>query len=125
MAFIAGFGGAFIRAKDPGALYKWYEQHLGLQRSQGFFSFPAESQREQIVLTFFKQDDNYFPTSQPVMLNFQVDDLDKTLDHLIAAGVTVDPKRDSYDFGKFGWFTDPEGNRVEIWQPIADTSASS
>ncbi len=51
------------------------------------------------------------------MLNFQVDDLDALLDALIAAGVTVDPKRDSYDFGRFGWFNDPEGNRVELWQP--------
>jgi predicted enzyme related to lactoylglutathione lyase len=53
------------------------------------------------------------------MINFQVDDLDGVLDRLIAEGVTVDPKRDSYDFGKFGWFIDPEGNRVELWQPVA------
>jgi predicted enzyme related to lactoylglutathione lyase len=51
------------------------------------------------------------------MLNFQVDDLDAMLDQLAAAGVVVDPKRDTYDYGRFGWFTDPEGNRVELWQP--------
>ena len=51
------------------------------------------------------------------MLNFQVDDLDAVLDKLAAAGVAVAPKRKDYDYGRFGWFTDPEGNRVELWQP--------
>jgi predicted enzyme related to lactoylglutathione lyase len=50
--------------------------------------------------------------------NLQVDDLDGVLDRLIAEGVTVDPKRESYDFGKFGWPTDPDGNRIELWQPL-------
>jgi predicted enzyme related to lactoylglutathione lyase len=53
------------------------------------------------------------------MLNFQVDDLDAVLDHLKAEGVEVLPKREDSDFGRFGWFTDPEGNRVELWQPKA------
>ena len=51
------------------------------------------------------------------MLNFQVHDLDGVLDELKAAGVEVDPKREEADYGRFGWFTDPEGNRVELWQP--------
>jgi predicted enzyme related to lactoylglutathione lyase len=54
------------------------------------------------------------------MINLQVDDLDGLLDRLISEGVTVDPERPSYDFGKFGWATDPEGNRVEFWQPVAN-----
>jgi len=53
------------------------------------------------------------------MINLQVDDLDGVLDRLIDEGVTVDPKHESYDFGKLGWITDPEGNRVELWQPVA------
>ena len=119
MASITGFGGAFIRANDPEALYKWYEQHLGLKRSKGFFAFPAAAQRNQVVFAFFKQDDGYFPTAQKVMINLQVDDLDGVLDRLKGEGVAVDPKREDYGFGKFGWFTDPEGNRVELWQPAA------
>lgn len=118
MASITGFGGAFIRAKDPKALYSWYEKHLGLTKTEGAFAYPAPTQFPQIVFSFFKQDDQYFPTTQPAMINLQVDDLDAVLDRLIAEGVTVDPKRDSYDFGKFGWCTDLEGNRVELWQPI-------
>lgn len=118
MASITGFGGAFVRAKDPEALYKWYEQHLGLTRSEGSFLFPAAAQRAQVVFAFFKQDDEYFPPAQNAMINLQVNDLDAVLDRLIDEGVTVDPKRESYDFGKFGWFIDPEGNRVELWQPV-------
>lgn len=120
MASITGFGGAFVRAKDPKALYKWYEEHLGLVRSHGSFSFPAEQQRAQVVFAFFGQEDAYFPPAQKAMINLHVEDLDGVLDRLIAEGVNVDPKRESYDFGKFGWFTDPEGNRVELWQPAAD-----
>ena len=118
MASITGFGGAFIRANDPEALYGWYERHLGLMKSEGSFAFPASTQRDQVVFAFFGQDDKYFPTEQKAMINLQVDDLDGVLDRLIAEGVTVDPKRESYDFGRFGWCTDPEGNRVELWQPL-------
>jgi predicted enzyme related to lactoylglutathione lyase len=54
------------------------------------------------------------------MLNFQVDDLNSLLEALSAAGVLVDPKREDSEYGKFGWFTDPEGNRVELWEPPAE-----
>ena len=116
MAQATGLGGVFLRVRDPRALYAWYQEHLGLPMGEGSFTPPAERQRGVIALAFFKQQDAYFPTSQPAMLNFQVDDLDGLLDRLIAAGVSVDPKRETLDYGKFGWFTDPEGNRVELWQ---------
>ena len=119
MASITGFGGTFLRANDPKALYSWYEQHLGLVNCQGSFAFPAPTRHPQVVFAFFKQDQAYFPPAQKAMLNLQVDDLDGLLDRLTAEGVSVDPKRESYDFGKFGWITDPEGNRVELWQPVA------
>ncbi len=118
MASVTGLGGAFIRAKDPEALYAWYEKHLGLVKSQGYFAFEATAERAKIAFAFFGQDDDYFPVAQKVMINLQVDDLDAMLDRLKDQGVAVDPKRDSYVFGKFGWFTDPEGNRVELFQPV-------
>ena len=120
MASITGFGGIFLRADDPKALYQWYEQHLGLVKIDGAFAFPAPAPRTQVIFALFKQESDYFPPAQKAMLNLQVDDLDGVLDRLIDEGVAVDPKRDSYDFGKFGWLTDPEGNRVELWQPIGD-----
>jgi len=119
MASINGFGGVFVRAKDPETLYRWYERHLGLMKVGGFFAFPASAQPAQVVFAFFGQEDAYFPPAQKAMINLQVDDLDGVLDRLIDEGVTVDPKRESYDFGRFGWVTDPEGNRVELWQPAA------
>jgi predicted enzyme related to lactoylglutathione lyase len=118
MASITGFGGIFLRTDDPKALYRWYEQHLGLVNGGGFYTFPAPTQRAQVIFALFKQDNAYFPPAQKAMLNLQVDDLDVVLDRLIAEGVTVDPKRESYDFGKFGWITDPDGNRIELWQPL-------
>jgi predicted enzyme related to lactoylglutathione lyase len=120
MASITGFGGIFLRANDPKALHEWYERHLGVVKSDGAFRFPAPAAGAPVIFALFKQDNDYFPPAQKAMLNLQVDDLDGLLDRLTAEGVTVDPNRESYDFGKFGWLTDPEGNRVELWQPLGD-----
>jgi predicted enzyme related to lactoylglutathione lyase len=119
MAKITGLGGAFLRAKDPEALYAWYERHLGVSAQHGFI-FPKDTQRGSIAVSFFSKSSDYFPVSQPAMLNFQVDDLDAVLENLSAAGVIVDSKREDCDYGRFGWFEDPEGNRVELWQPPAE-----
>jgi len=119
MPSITGFGGIFLRADDPKALYQWYEQHLGLLKPDGAFAYPPPTQHPQVVFALFKPDNAYFPPAQKAMINLQVDDLDGVLDRLIEEGVTVDPKRESYAFGKFGWITDLEGNRVELWQPVA------
>ncbi|MGC2162016.1 MAG: VOC family protein [Silvibacterium sp.] len=118
MAKVTGFGGAFVRADDPAMLAAWYEKHLGMASAGGCFTFPANAQRTDIAVSFFARDSDYFPAGQPAMLNFQVDDLDAVLDGLIAAGVSVDAKREAYEYGRFGWFTDPAGNRVELWQPV-------
>jgi predicted enzyme related to lactoylglutathione lyase len=117
MARVTGLGGAFVRAVDPKALYAWYEEHLGIPSAEGSFSFSRETQRASIAVAFFPRTSEYFPVSQPAMLNFQVDDLDGVLAKLKAAGAVVDPKTEDYDYGRFGWFVDPEGNRVELWQP--------
>ena len=119
MAKITGLGGAFMRAADPKALYAWYEQHLGISGEHGFI-FPRETQKASIAVSFFSKTSDYFPVTQPAMLNFQVDDLYGVLEKLTAAGAKVDPKREDSDYGRFGWFEDPEGNRVELWQPPAE-----
>jgi predicted enzyme related to lactoylglutathione lyase len=119
MAKVTGFGGAFVRAEDPKALYAWYEKHLGLPSPHGSFLFSKEQQPADIAVAFFPKSSNYFPQAQPAMLNFQVDDLDSLLQQLSAAGVEIDPKREDYEYGRFGWFTDPAGNKVELWQPKA------
>lgn len=120
MPSVTGFGGAFVRADNPDALYAWYEKYLGLKGEEGAFVFPREKQRAHVAVAFFPRRADYFPPEQPAMLNFQVDDLDAVLDRLGAAGVEVDDRREDYVYGRFGWFTDPEGNRVELWQPKED-----
>ena len=117
MAAVTGFGGLFLRADDPKALYAWYEQHLGLKKVKGAHAFPAPASGGEIIFSLFKPDNAYFPAAQKAMINLQVDDLDGLLDRLQAEGVTVDSERQRYDFGKFGWLTDPAGNRVELWEP--------
>ena len=119
MARVTGVGGAFLKARDPQALHAWYETHLGIKRDEhGGVMFAKESVTSDTVLAFFPEDTEYFGQgSQRAMLNFRVDQLHPLLDALIAAGVDVDPKREAHEYGKFGWFTDPEGNRVELWEP--------
>jgi predicted enzyme related to lactoylglutathione lyase len=114
-----GVGGVFLRAADPDKLYAWYEEHLGIKRTaDGAFAFFSEGPREMAVLAFFPLDTSYFgPTEQRAMLNLRVDDLDAVLEKLRAGGVDIDPKRENYDYGRFAWFNDLEGNRVELWQP--------
>jgi hypothetical protein len=68
MASITGFGGAFVRANDPEALYRWYERHLGLVMSEVSFAFPASAQRAQVVFAFFGQGDEYFPPTHAAIL---------------------------------------------------------
>jgi predicted enzyme related to lactoylglutathione lyase len=117
MTRVTGVGGVFLRAADPEKLYAWYEEHLGIKRTEGGFVFFSEGPREMTVLAFFPQDTKYFGrTEQQAMLNLRVDDLDAALGKLQAAGAEIDPKREDHDYGRFAWFNDLEGNRVELWQ---------
>ena len=70
------------------------------------------------VWAVFPETTKYFsPSTAPFMLNYIVDDLDATLQELRDAGVTVDDRVEHYDYGKFGWVMDPDGNRIELWEP--------
>jgi predicted enzyme related to lactoylglutathione lyase len=119
MTRATGVGGLFLRAADPEKLYTWYEEHLGIKRTpDGAFAFFSEGPREMTVFAFFSHDTDYFGTGkQQAMVNLRVDDLEAVLEKLRAAGADIDPKREDYDYGRFAWFNDPEGNRVELWQP--------
>jgi predicted enzyme related to lactoylglutathione lyase len=127
MAKATGVGGVFLRAKDPDALYRWYEQHLGIPRSaDGAFMFMGEQAQGVTVFAFFPMETDYFgPGNKAVMINFRVDDLDGVLKRLRAAGVEVDARQEDYSYGRFGWFADPEGNRVELWEPKDGDSAEN
>jgi predicted enzyme related to lactoylglutathione lyase len=75
------------------------------------------------VFSFFKEDSPYFgDASQRAMVNFRVDSLDEVLTRLEAAGARIDPKQNDEGYGRFAWFWDPEGNRVELWEPLHEAS---
>jgi predicted enzyme related to lactoylglutathione lyase len=124
MKRITGVGGVFIKAKDPKALAAWYQQNLGIGFNDGLYvDFPFTDENGQLrpgstVLSFFKADSKYFdPSEKQVMINLRVEGLFEVLEELKTKGVTVvgDPMDEEY--GKFGWIMDPEGNKIELWEP--------
>lgn len=121
MAKAVGVGGVFLKARDPKALSEWYALHLGIPlQDGGTLAFDGPESTGMTVFAHFPVSSKYFGDgTQQVMVNFRVDNLDELLAKLEAAGVNVDPKRDDYPYGKFAWIVDPEGNRVELWEPAA------
>jgi predicted enzyme related to lactoylglutathione lyase len=116
MERVLGIGGYFLRAADPAAQTAWYRDCLGLDLSEhGEWSQEAGP----TVFAAFESGTDYFGTrSQQTMLNFRVRDLDAMLAQLRAKGAAVDEETQEMDgIGRFGWVTDPEGNRIELWQP--------
>jgi predicted enzyme related to lactoylglutathione lyase len=125
MKRVTGLGGVFLKCDDPQKMYDWYSQHLGLNRLETgegvVFQWRDPQEPEQLGMTvwsLFPRDTSYFKDSRsPVMLNYRVHNLDELLATLKAEGVAVDPHREDYDYGRFAWTTDPEGNRIELWEP--------
>ena len=119
MAEAVGFGGIFLKSRDPQALADWYGAHLGVPRNAGgVLAFDGPEPLGMTVFGHFPSDTTYFGDGpQDAMLNFRVDDLDGLLTQRDAAGVRIDPKREDYSYGRFAWIWDPEGNRVELWEP--------
>jgi predicted enzyme related to lactoylglutathione lyase len=123
---VTGVGGVFLRARDPKLLTDWYAEHLGLPVTDHgtMFMWTDEGPKGtgMTIWSAFPDNTDYFGkgSRQPVMINYRVDDLDALLKKLEAAKVTIDPHREDVSFGKFAWITDPEGNRVELWQPLED-----
>lgn len=124
MKRVTGIGGVFFKAKDPEKLYQWYEKHLGIVRDAhgGGASFvwrEEDPARDGMTIwSIFPATTKYFKESKAeFMMNYRVDDLDALLTALEQEGVETDPKRESYEYGKFAWISDPEGNRIELWEP--------
>jgi catechol 2,3-dioxygenase-like lactoylglutathione lyase family enzyme len=126
MKRVTGIGGIFFKAREPEKLYQWYEKHLGIKREahgQGAtFRWDEEgaqnSSEGMTVWAIFPERTEYFKASRAnFMLNYRVDDLDALLEALREEGVEIDPHREDYDYGRFAWIADPEGNRIELWEP--------
>ena len=115
---VTGVGGVFFRAREPDALVAWYAEHLGVPVNDDGYVIFAESRNT--VWAPFDEDTDYWPAAKHGMVNFTVRDLDAMLGQLRAANVEVDDKIEELDgIGRFGWATDPEGNRFELWEPTA------
>jgi predicted enzyme related to lactoylglutathione lyase len=122
MERVVGVGGIFFKAKDPAALKAWYRDNLGLPTDeQGETMFIAQGEPPLLVWSPFAADTKYFEPSQAsFMINFRVKDLHAMLAQLRAAGAVVDEKVQEESYGKFGWVMDPEGNRIELWEPPSE-----
>lgn len=120
---VLGIGGVFLKARDPAALSRWYAEHLGLPVDPAWNGAALRwrddpSPGASTIWSLFADDSAYFgDAAQRAMVNFRVRDLDAMLAQLRAVGASVDERVESSEFGRFGWVTDPEGNRVELWQP--------
>lgn len=127
MKRVTGVGGVFIRAKDPEAMTEWYRKHLGIDiMPWGGTAFKwnnpdrPEPDGGVTVWSLFPNDTDYFGSAtQQVMVNYRVENLEALIAVLRAEGCNVDAKTEVSEFGSFGWVTDPEGNRIELWQPPA------
>lgn len=124
MAKVTGIGGIFFKAKDPALLREWYQKHLGLEiQPWGGVAFswhtPDAPNPHGVTIWSVSPEttDQFDPSTQPFMINYRVDDLAGLLAKLRADGCQVLDKTDDSEFGKFGWVMDPEGNKVELWQP--------
>ena len=122
MERVTGIGGVFMRSRDPNALARWYTEHLGLDAFSEETDATWWQSEGPTVWSPFRQDTDYFGRSeQQWMINFRVSDLDAMLAQLREDGVDVDPDMQVMDgIGRFGWASDPEGNRFELWEPAPE-----
>ena len=119
---ILGIGGIFFKSANQQQTREWYSKHLGLADTGGGVMLPWREkdnpEKEHVtVWTLFPGNTKYFEPSQAFMLNYIVDDLDALLERLQKEGVRIDPRRQDADYGKFAWIYDPDGNKIELWEP--------
>ncbi len=124
MKRVTGIGGIFIKARDPQALVAWYRTHLGIEVQEwGGTAFRWRDDPSAGACTIWSiagtESDYFAPSAAPFMVNYRVADLHALLAALRAEGCNVVDKVDVSELGRFGWVIDPEGNKVELWQPPA------
>ena len=119
MATVRGVGGIFFTSPDPARLRAWYAKWLGIPAEGPGASFAPDAMPAGGVTVFsaFTADTTYFaPATRGFMFNLIVDDLEGALAQVRAGGAQVVGDVEAYDYGRFGWFVDPDGNKVELWQ---------
>jgi predicted enzyme related to lactoylglutathione lyase len=129
---VAGIGGVFLKANDPARLARWYTDHFGIAfQSEGgdcgadqnywtefvYGDDPDRAKRATVVFAIQSAKSTLPRERHAVEINYRIPDLDRFLDQLTAAGIAIE-KRQEYDYGRFAWLSDPENNRIEVYQPL-------
>ena len=127
MKKVTGIGGIFFKCKDPKMITSWYQQHLGLNTNPYGATFHwyegfDNNIKAQTQWSPFSETTKYFePSSKEFMINYRVENLEALVEELKQAGVTIVDSIESYDYGKFIHILDPEGNKIELWEPTSTT----
>ena len=126
MAKVMGIGGVFFKSRnDSAALAAWYQNHLGIPLESwggAVLRWPEDTAKDGglTVWNVAKKESQWFsPSDSSFMINYRVDDMDASLAQLRAAGIEILKGPESHENGKFAWIMDPEGNKVELWEPMA------
>lgn len=124
MKRVTGIGGIFFKSKDPKALCAWYKTHLGMDINEwggAIFPWGGDGSPEGMTIwsAFSEDSDKMAPGTASFMVNYRVHDLDALMAALKSEGCTVIENDGPSEYGKFGWVIDPDGNKVELWEPPA------
>ncbi|MEQ9264644.1 MAG: VOC family protein [Balneolaceae bacterium] len=120
---VTGIGGVFLKADDPKATNEWYLKHLGINSGQwgGTFEWKHADDPQKKGYTawsIFKSDTTYTnPSTKDAMINYRVENLEELLKALAEEGVEIVGEMESFEYGKFGWIMDPNGYKIELWEP--------
>ena len=118
---VTGVGGVFVKSKDPKALAQWYREVLGLDVASwggAALAFDAPGHPPKVSWTAFPASSDYMsPSTREFMINFAVDDMDAIIVRITAKGVPILKRDDGDPFGRFAWIQDPDGTKIELWQP--------
>jgi len=119
MKKVIGFGGVFIKYKDPKRIKDWYRDHLGFNTDDYGATF--EGGKGQFVWSPFKETSDYFaPSGKEFMINLRVENLEWLLTELKKEGIEPLGETQVYDYGKFAHIVDPEGTKIELWEPSGE-----
>lgn len=124
MKRVTGIGGLFFKSSNPEKTKEWYKKHLGIRSGKygGTFEWRYSEEKEKKGYTAwgpFSEDTKYFePSDKEFMFNYRVDNLEKLLEVLKEEGVKVVGEIEEYEYGKFGWIMDPDGVKIELWEPV-------
>ena len=124
MKRVTGIGGIFFKSKDPKSTKEWYAKHLGFNTDEwgaAFITKKVEDPSKNAYLQwspFSSQTDYFEPSQKEFMINYRVENIEKLVTLLKDEGVTICDEITSYDYGKFVHIMDPEGNKIELWEPV-------